>query len=210
MLIVNVRRIGLIIASLAIIALSCSQDLETIFKIIDTELEPDLTVENIETLHFDSARLQVRMASPLMKQFTSAMQQRREFPEGVHVWLYESTGELGTEITANWAMHNIDLNLWEARGNVVVTTEDGRKIETEQLFWDQEKALVYSHVFTEVTQANGTTASGDSFEADQDFESWRLFNRSGVGRTVIFIDDDENETDKDEFEHEVGEDEADE
>ena len=193
-------RTGLIIASLAVLMMmSCGNDLEIIHKIIDTEIEPDLTGKNVEMQHFDSARLQVRMVTPLMLQFTMTSEQRREFPEGIHVWLYKNTGELNAEITANWAKHNLETNIWEARNNVVVNdVVDGRVIETEQLFWDVNEAIVYSERFTRVTQSDGTMASGDTFWARQDFSAWTLNNRSGVGRTIIFVREDENQTDDDE------------
>jgi len=207
-----VSRIGLIIVSLAFVFAiqSCNHDLEIIYKIIDTEIEPDLTVNNIETLHFDSARLQVRMVSPLMKQFTSASKQRQEFPEGIQVWLYEKSGEFRSEITANWAIHDIDDDIWEARGDVVVVNAEGQKIETEQLFWDVGRAMIYSNVYTKITQTNGSEFSGDSFESNQEFTEYRLNNTSRVGRTIIFIEDDDNTleddvTEADEYESDTDE-----
>jgi len=189
-------RIGLIIASFAVFALSCSFDLETINKIIDAETEPDLTFENFETLHFDSARLQMRMISPVVKQFSSASEQRQEFPEGLHVWLYENSGEVSTEITAKWAKRNLETNIWEARDSVVVINADGRVLETEQLFWDANEAILYSERYTKITQSDGSWASGNSFRALQDFSRYTLDNSSGIGRTVIYVRDEENDLDE--------------
>jgi LPS export ABC transporter protein LptC len=191
--------------------LSCNYDLEILYKVIDTETEPDLTVENFETQRFDSARLQVRIISPLMKQFNSASEPRREFPNGLHVWIYEKTGELNAEITANWAIQTMETDLWEARNNVVVTNVDGRILETEQLFWDQKESVLYSERFTKITESNGSTASGDSFWALQDFSRYTLTNRSRVGRTIIYVreeEEEEEENDSDEENDPVEENES--
>jgi len=186
-------RILLIFVSLAAILFSCANSLEDLNKIIDPEEEPDITITNVEMQHSDSARLQVKMTAPSVKKYESAKEARDEFPQGMHVWLYEKTGELSAEITANWAKHDITIDLWEARNNVVLTNVEGRKLETEQLFWDQKKGTVYSENYTKITEANGNVYSGESFTAKQDLSDYKLNNKSGVGRTTIFLKDEEGQ-----------------
>ena len=183
----KVIRISLIMLSLALIFLSCTNDMEIIKKFIDEEIEPDLVAENVELLYSDSARLQMRLITPLVKQFSSSTEQRREFPEGIHVWFYENTGELKAEITANWAKHDIETELWEARSDVVLTNAEGQKLETEQLFWDRNKAEIYSVKYTKITNPDGTVATGDTFTSNQDFSKWRLTK----GRATIVLKDEE-------------------
>ena len=154
-------------------------------KFIDTETEPDLICENFEVLYTDSARLTMKMRTPLLQQFSSANNQREEFPVGAHVWFYEKTGELHAEITTNWAQRDIATNLWEARSNVIGTFADGRKIETEQLFFDPQKGIVYSEKYTKITNEDGTVATGDTFWALQDFSEYRL----GRGKATIMLSD---------------------
>ena len=185
-------RIVLIMVSSATILLSCANDIEQLKKIIDPEEEPDIIGHNVEMLYSDSARLQAKLITPLVKQFESAKDARDEFPKGLHVWLYEKTGELNAEITANWARHDIKTDLWEAQSNVVLTNVEGRKLETEQLFWDQQKGTVYSEKYTKITESNGNMYSGESFKAKQDLSEYQLFNKSGIGKTTIFIKDEED------------------
>jgi len=189
-------KIRLTIAALTTMLLSCTADFDIINKIIDAEFEPDLIVENLETFHFDSARLQARLVTPIMKQYTSASDKRQEFPQGLYVWIYETSGELRADITADWARYDLDATLWETRYNVVVTTVAGEKIETEQLFWDRRNAIFYSEKYTKVTQSNGNMASGETFWANQDFSIYRFPNKSGIGSTVIYVNDDENGEDE--------------
>ena len=167
---------------------SCANDMEVVNKYIDAEIEPDLVGDNVEVLYSDSARLQVKMTTPLLKRYESAKEARDEFPEGLHVWLYEKTGELKAEITANWAKQDIATGLWEARSNVVVTSADGRILETEQLFWDTKKGIVYSEKYTKITSKDGNIGAGDTFTAKQDFSEWELKK----GKATIVLNDEEN------------------
>ena len=181
-------RIPLFLLILSGALLSCANDMDTINKFIDAETEPDLVADNVTMLYTDSARLRMKFIAPLVKQFNSAKEQRREFPKGLHVWLYEKTGEIEAEVTANWAKHDIEKDLWEARSNVVVINSEGQKLETEQLFWDPQKGTVYSEKYTKITQKNGTVATGDTFTAKQDFSEYKL----SKGRATIILNE-ENE-----------------
>jgi len=161
--------------------------MDTVNKFIDTETEPDLIGDNVVILYSDSARLLMKMSAPLLKQFTSATEQRLELPLGVHVWFFEKTGEMKAEMTANWAKQDLATDIWEARSNVVVIRADGQKLETEQLFWDPKKAEVYSEKYTKVTMEDGTIATGDTFWARQDFSEYKLMK----GRATIVLKDEE-------------------
>ena len=185
-------RIIFIIALLPTMLYSCANDMDVINKFIDPEEEPDLTGINVKMLLSDSARLQMKMMTPLVKKYESAKDARDEFPKGLHVWLYEKTGELKAEITANWAKRDLNTGIWEARSNVVLTNAEGRKLETEQLFWDQEKGTVHSEKYTRITEPNGNMFSGEAFQAKQDLSDYKLNNYSGVGKTTIFINDEED------------------
>jgi LPS export ABC transporter protein LptC len=146
--------------------------------------------DNVEVLYSDSALLQMRMVTTHVKQFSSATEQRREFPEGLHVWFYEKTGEVKAEITANWAKHDLSTNIWEARDDVVITSSDGRKLETEQFFWDPTKKIVYSEKYTKVTNPDGQIVSGARFSANQDFTNAEFVEAKA---TLIIKDDETNE-----------------
>ena len=183
------RNINFIYLLLIVVLCSCVNDMEVINKFIDEENEPDLVGDNVEVLYTDSARLQMRMVTPLIKMYESATDARDEFPQGIHVWFYEKTGELRAEITANWAKHDIETDLWEARSNVVLIDAEGKKLETEQLFWDPKKGIVYSEKYTKITQENGNIGTGDIFSANQDFSKWKL----GKGKATIVLKDEESE-----------------
>jgi len=182
-------RITGMILPLFVALFSCVSDMEIIKKLIDTETEPDVVVENITMFYTDSARLQSKLVAPVVRQYNTAKEQRREFPEGLHVWMYDKTGELRAEITANWAREDIEAELWEARSNVVLTNDEGRKLETEQLFWDRRKGIVYSEKDTKITSKNGTVATGDSFTTNQSFEPIELFR----GKATLIMEDEEPE-----------------
>ena len=182
-------RIIWVILPLLLALFSCVNDMDIVKKIIDAETEPDVAAENVTLFHSDSARLQTKLVAPLVKIYNTEKEQRREFPEGGHVWMYENTGELKAEISADWAIHDMEANLWEARGNVVIVNAEGRKLETEQIFWDPYKGIIYSEKTTKITDIDGNVANGDSFTATQDFSDLKLFS----GNALFIMQDEEIE-----------------
>jgi len=48
---------------------------------------------------------------------------------------------------------------------VVVVNETNDKLETEQLFWDQEKDIIYTERFVKITNEDQTVI-GTGFESD--------------------------------------------
>ena len=59
-----------------------------------------------------------------------------------------------------------DVHAW---GTVVVVTEDGRKLETEELFFDNRRELIHNDVFDKLTR-DGDVVTGIGLEATPDLE----------------------------------------
>ncbi|GHT21294.1 hypothetical protein FACS189430_01100 [Bacteroidia bacterium] len=164
--------------------IACSNDMQVIQKEIDPDEEPDLTAYHAKMDYSDSAVLQMHLETPLLKQFTN---KRDSFPKGLHVWVYEKNGTLKAEIRANWALHDHAQKLWEARSNVVITGSKGESLESEQMFWDEAKGIVYSTKFTKYTSGTGTIATGrNGMWAKQDFSQWKLLSGNA---TLVFNDE---------------------
>ncbi|MDR0815475.1 MAG: LPS export ABC transporter periplasmic protein LptC [Bacteroidales bacterium] len=167
--------------------IACSNDMQVIQRDIDPDEEPDLTAYQVNMDYSDSAVLQMHLETPLIKQFTGENNPRDSFPKGLHAWMYEKNGTLKAEIRANWALHETKKKLWEARSNVVIISAKGESLESEQMFWDEGKGIVYSTKFTKYTSGTGTIATGrNGMWAKQDFSQWKLLSGNA---TLIFNDE---------------------
>jgi LPS export ABC transporter protein LptC len=90
---------------------------------------------------------------------------RLEFRGSVHVILLDSIGVPSATLTANEATYNIARKTMEARGNVVATTTDGKRLDTQHLIFDQMLNKVRSDsafVLVEPTQR----VTGSKFTSD--------------------------------------------
>lgn len=60
-----------------------------------------------------------------------------------------------------------------ATGNVVVTTTEGNRLETEELFWDRKNAKVTSNTFVRMTRGEDVL-TGIGFESDPNLERYEI------------------------------------
>lgn len=88
-----------------------------------------------------------------------------EFPEGFYFVQYNINGEIISSIKALYGKHYDKKELWEARQNVVAVTEVGDSLETELLFFDETKEIIYSDLFVKF-RVKDDVWYGNGFESD--------------------------------------------
>ena len=78
-------------------------------------------------------------------------------------------GEHFSVLTADSGRANLTTKDIHAWGNVIVITDDGRKLETEQLFFNNKTELIHNDVFNRFTR-EGDVLTGIGLEATPDLE----------------------------------------
>ena len=69
---------------------------------------------------------------------------------------------------------------------IVAINEQNYKLETELLFWDQEKDLIYTDRFVKITSED-EIVMGTGFDSDSRFSNWTIKNVTGT----IYIKDEQ-------------------
>ena len=126
---------------------------------------PTQSVKEFKTVYSDSGKIQLIMTSPLMEQFDNSGDPYFEFPNGIHVDVYDGQDEATGSVTSNYAKYTKSANLWELKDRVVVINEKNDMLETEVLYWDQGKDLIYSDRFVRFTNED-QIVMGTGFESD--------------------------------------------
>lgn len=171
----NAWVIGLI-AIVASLSFGCGDDLQ------DPDKEQKYTgplIENhdVVTLYSDSAKLLVKLQAPVQQEFENG---DGVFPKGLYVEFYEKPGQMTSTLKANYAKQDRNKDIYHAKGNVVVNNlEKKEKLETEELFWDKNKAEIYTDKFVKVTTAE-EVLMGQGLRANQDFSRYRILKPTGI------------------------------
>lgn len=145
--------------------------------IIDISNMPSMIGDSIHTLVSDSGRLAYRMIAPKLAIYDKVEEPYWDFPEGIQMITYNKEGGIDGDIKSKLAIYNVKTELWELRNEVIAINPDGTKLETELLYWDQEKELIYSDKKVKITE-DGMITLGTGFQSDQSFENWHMDNFS--------------------------------
>jgi LPS export ABC transporter protein LptC len=160
---------------------SCENDLEKIRTLTSIDGIPDASGTQYEILYTDSFRLKVRILAPEIQRFARQEEPIINFPKGMTAYFYNDSLEIEAYIKARHVTYFEKDYLWEARNNVEGRNlSNGNQINTEHMFWDERKDLIYSDTRSRVVNPDGTFYGENGFEARQDLSWYRLKKSKGV------------------------------
>lgn len=137
---------------------------------------PLLEVENMVTLYSDSARVRVKVEAQKQLEFENG---DSEFPEGLYVEFYDKDQKISSTLKADYGYYTKAENLYKATGDVEVNSyEKDQKLNTEELFWKQDKEEIYTDKFVRIETAEEILL-GEGLTATQDFSSYRILKPTG-------------------------------
>lgn len=163
----------------AILLLSCGGQNNA-----DTEQNLERVVthktDTLSIFQSENGKTKYKFESPLMEVYEHAKQPYTEFREGLFVTTYnDSTMAVESTLRADYGLMLEKQDLWEAKGNVVVTNAKGEKLETQQLFWNRKTKRIYSNVDSKITSGNNVYV-GEGFESDEEFKDWEFRRTVGT------------------------------
>lgn len=141
---------------------------------------PLLETENPQMMISDSARPHIWLTGPLKQQFENG---DVLYPKGAHVVFYDKSGKLIVNtIDAKWAKRESSKQLYILRRDVrVANVPQQQKMNTEELFYDQAKQLIYTDrkMFVRV-ETPTEVLTGYGLTANQDFSRYSIFKPLGT------------------------------
>jgi LPS export ABC transporter protein LptC len=174
---------ALIVIALGVI--SCEKKNVEIQK-IDILTLPSQVGKDIKTVYTDSGKIQLILTAPLMERYEKAETPYTEFKSGIKVQFHDGHKEPVASVSAKYAKYDDNKNLWELQDSVVAINENNEKLETELLFWDQKKNLIYTDRFVKITTED-QIIQGYGLESDPRLTRRRIKNLSAV----IYVNDEQ-------------------
>lgn len=162
------------------IFISCENDIQTINLITSNQQKrPIESGKNVEIIYSDSAKLKMKMKSPLVDRYVGA-NPYLEMPKGVKLEFYQNDPKImSSKLTANYAIRYEAKKKMEAKGNVVVINEKNETLNTEHLVWDEAKHTIYTDEFVKIQTAN-EVIYGDGLESNESFTKYKITNIKGT------------------------------
>ncbi len=171
---------NIVIISLMAMFFSCVNNPKEVRDFLADKNLPIGEAVNIIHQHTDSGRINIKMTSPLMLDFSNRENHPySEFPKGIKIVNIEKNGD-STTIEGNYAINYSKTNVSEIKDNVIIHNyAQNHILKTDQLFWDKNT----HYYFTEkkfVFYTSTDTIYGNGFEATEDLKIWWVKNQTGV------------------------------
>lgn len=164
----------------AIVGAGCTEEAKVG---VDNDVEnlkiPTMSTRNVSTLISDSGRTQYRIVAPLWEVYDYVEEPYWRFPEGLYLRKFDRQMRVIATIAADSATYFSAKKLWRLDGRVEVTKEPREVFLSQQVFWDQNKGIVYSDSFIHIENATHAM-EGYGFTAKQDFSGYRITRPLGV------------------------------
>lgn len=159
---------------------SCKNDAKEVRDFLADKNLPIGESYNIDHIHTDSGRIDVKMKAPVMLNFDNRKAHPySEFPEGIKITTIDKNKDSVT-IEGNYAKSYRLTQVSELRDAVVIINhKEKTKLTTEEVYWDQQTHYFFTEKrFVFYTQTD--TIYGTGFEASEDLKKWWVKNQSGV------------------------------
>jgi len=104
--------------------------------------------------------------------------------DSIHGDFFDKDGSHNSVLTADSGIVFNQTNNLIAFGEVVVVSDSGIVLETQELRWDNEKQKIMSDVPVRFTTQDDTLV-GDSFVSDPDLSNYEIRNARGYSRRTI-------------------------
>lgn len=179
-----IKRITVLLIG-TVFVLSCDKDIE-VAAVTEVQNLPSLTIKNFRSESTDSGKLQLKMKAPLLERYVRNEEPYSEFTKGIEVTFFNKQSEPSAYLSADYAKYLEEKRIWELRYNVVVRNEQNEILETELLFWEEEKDRVYTDRYVRITRKD-MIANGIGFESDSRLTKTKILKGYN---TSIYVGDD--------------------
>lgn len=169
---------GIVLAAFLCTLLSCESTFKDVQRINTVEFSPIGQTEKINLKYTDSGKVKAILVSPLMLDYSHLEYGFNEFPKGVNVTLLDQSAKKSF-VVSDYAITYGKTNIFDLQGNVKITSADGSRLETEQLYYDQKNEWFYTEKSFKFTDKKGGYISGTGIDFSKDFKIMNTQRNTG-------------------------------
>lgn len=177
--------------AVALLFLGCKDRYERVGEEAATLIYPQGVAENfsvtytempeaLSTLDSATSKKIFVLRSPRNENYENLRFKHQIFPNGVEVDFYDKEGRKNT-VVADFGIMYSATTVIDLQGNVVITSHDGKKLETPQLYWDRAQKWIFTEAeFTYTNPEDGTVMDGEGMDFNNEFTYFNAHKTYGL------------------------------
>ena len=163
---------------LVLIFVSCSNDPKLVQEFVSTEVLPIEKIEGAEMLHTENGKLKVKIVATTIERFNN-QQPQLVFSNHLVVYFYNDSAMVQSTLKAEYAEINDEKKLMTAKENVILINIAGKKLESEELIWDEKNNKIYTDKKVKITTGK-EVIEGEGFVSNPDFTEYSISKIHGT------------------------------
>lgn len=155
----------------------CSNNYQEIQDLAKKKTPVDKATK-VESYLSQNGIVKAKLTAPLMTTTTVSDTPQTEFPNTLHVDFYNDSTQVQSKLFAKYGLYYNNKQLVLLRDSVIIFNITGDTLRCEKLWWDQNKALIYTDVPVHIRKPD-ESIDGTGLTADQNFTHWTINNAKG-------------------------------
>ena len=169
-----------VVVMLLLFMASCGKENKEVVEVtFDPENTYTLRTPDVSSLISDSGITRYRMNAKEWLVFGKAKEPYSYFPQGVYVEKFDSLFNVEASVKADTAYYWDKKGLYKLIGHVSILSQEGKKLDTSILYFDQKEDQIYTDEYFELEEGD-KIITGIGFKSNQNMTKYKIFNSQGT------------------------------
>ena len=169
-----------VVVMLLLFMASCGKENKEVVEVtFDPENTYTLRTTDVSSLISDSGITRYRMNAKEWLVFGKAKEPYSYFPQGVYAEKFDSLFNVEASVKADTAYYWDKKGLYKLIGHVSILSQEGKKLDTSILYFDQKEDQIYTDEYFELEEGD-KIITGIGFKSNQNMTKYKIFNSQGT------------------------------
>jgi len=161
-----------------VVLISCTNDPKLVQEFVRDKQQPIEQIKGAELLHTENGKVKVKLLASRIERFQD-IQPALIFSDHLEVYFYNDSSQLKSTLIADYASIDEEKKIMLAQNNVILISSDGKKLETDELVWDENNDKIYTDKKVKITTGK-EVVYGEGFTSTPDFKQYSITKINGT------------------------------
>ena len=161
-----------------VVLVSCTNDPKLVQEFVSDKQQPIEQIKGAELLHTENGKVKIRVVASRIERFQD-IEPSLIFSDHLEVYFYNDSSQLQSTLLADYASIDEGKKNMLAQNNVILISSDDKKLETDELIWDENKNKIYTDKKVKITTGK-EVIYGEGFTSTPDFKKYSITKINGT------------------------------
>jgi LPS export ABC transporter protein LptC len=156
----------------SVLLISCTNNTKLVQEFVSDKEQAIEQIKGAELLHTENGNIKVKIVAGKIERFQNK-QPHLVFSEKIEVYFYNDSSQMQSTLKADDASIDEETKIMLAQNNVELISSDDKKLETEELVWDEQQDKIFTDKKVKITTGK-EIVYGEGFSSNPDFTEYKI------------------------------------